>query len=116
MAATHHSVAPAFASLYGSLGLSRIGYPIDEAYRRNGDLVQDFERLELIQPGGKGSVQIATVGRDSCDLRCPQSATSPVAAGGAAMYFPQTKHTLRGDFPAILATARRFKGVRRTNQ
>ncbi len=98
VAATHHSVAPAFAALYHSLGLSRVGYPIDEAYRRNGDLVQDFERIELVKPGGKGSVSIAALGRDSCALRCPRTATSPVPAGGGAMYFPQSKHTLRGDF------------------
>ena len=78
--------------------MSRIGYPIDEAYWRNGDLVQDFERFDLVQLGGKGGAVVDTLGVDSCALRCPKTVTSPIVAGGAAMHLPQSHHTLRGDF------------------
>ncbi len=98
VAQTHHEVAPAFGPMYRSLGLQQIGYPIDEAYTRNGDLVQDFERLELVKSHATGKVIVATLGQEVCSHLCPSVATAPVSAQGGAMYFAQSRHTLDGAF------------------
>jgi hypothetical protein len=91
-------VAPPFVALYRRLGLAQIGYPIDEAYSQNGDLVQDFERIELVASRAGGPPLLAPLGQVACIRDCPPAATAPVGARSGALYFPQSRHTLQGAF------------------
>jgi hypothetical protein len=98
---THHSVNPAFVPLYRRLGLGLTGYPIDEAYMEDGDLIQDFERLELVRHASSTTAGIVALGTAACNLRCPASAIVSVAATPnttTSTYVPTTHHAVTGPF------------------
>jgi hypothetical protein len=103
---THHSVGVAFAATYRKLGLSVIGYPIDEPYVEGPWLTQDFERLELQLRGHM--VVVVGIGREVfASLPCfmnaagpcsseNQHGVAPVENTSTLRYFAATRHTLRG--------------------
>jgi hypothetical protein len=96
---TQHSVDPAFVVLYRSLGLRLTGYPVDEAYLRDGNLTQDFEHVEFVRHGSSKTPTIVALGTAACALRCPSTATTPAAATAntaTSMYFPTTKQVVKG--------------------
>ena len=107
-AATRHSVAAPFVATYRRLGLRTIGYPVTEAYREGGVLTQVFEHLQLELRGA--AVTVAELGDEVLTIRLMQGqdpaladyaygggSVAPVASSATLRYFPQTRHTLRGD-------------------
>ena len=97
---TEHSVPLPFVSAYQTLFHQQVlGYPVTEAYRNQGVLTQDFEHLRLELRGKR--VIIAPLGSDSCRLHCPPAdvaAVTPTTDTATRRYFPDTGHTLQGDF------------------
>lgn len=96
---TGHGVAPPFVAMYRRLGVPLIGYPIVEAYREGDILTQDFERLRLQLRQGR-----VVVGRLGAEVE-PYEDTGgadpfgrPAPAAAPRRLFPQTGHTVRGEF------------------
>jgi hypothetical protein len=105
---THHAVAAPFVATYKRLGLQIIGYPLTEAYDEGDTLVQLFQRLRLelhgtqvvIAPLGMLALNEHIVDQDQV-LQVYQyggGTVPPVANSAILRYFPQTKHTLSGEF------------------
>lgn len=78
------------------------GYPVSEEVVENGRIVQYFERArfefhpELL--GQPGQVQLGLVGRELAVDRAEPAFQPVVDPQDGAAFFPQTGHTLRGEF------------------
>lgn len=101
---TGHYVGGAFRSFWERRGgLAIFGFPITEEYIRNSDgrVVQYFERarFELNVVNNTAIVNLGLVGREYMNLRgLGFPPVAPVANGPNIRYFPETGHTLRGEF------------------
>jgi hypothetical protein len=102
---THHSVAVPFVATYRTLGAFLLGPPVTEAYLEGDVLTQDFQHMQLevrhdkVVIGRLGTAVLAAH-RQSAD----ESGNTYDGGAGHAIpntptqrYFPQTRHTLRGD-------------------
>jgi hypothetical protein len=88
-----HDVGKQFVAAYRKLGLSIVGYPVDEPYTVQGVLVQDFEHLRLELHAG--NVVTGNLGRDAAAyIQCGmgQDEAGPCAEGlaGISGKVPQT--------------------------
>jgi hypothetical protein len=101
---TGHYLGGAFRSFWERNGQLRIfGYPITDEYVRNSDgrVVQYFERarFELTVVDNQAVVQLGLIGREYMDavgLGFPR--VGPVPNTPTRRYFPETGHTLQGEF------------------
>lgn len=110
-AATGHHVGEPFLKYWRSHGgLAVYGYPITEAFQETLDgktyTVQYFERARLeSHPENKApwDIILGQLGRKNADKLGTNPALAPITqeqAPAGSVYFPETKHSLRGGFLA----------------
>ncbi len=95
---TGHSVKPPFSTYFEARGGARLlGYPITEALDHEGWRVQYFQNARLeVHPENSPDyfITVGWLGELSNRTQPPL----PQAPAGAERYFPETGHSLNGDF------------------
>lgn len=107
-APTGHSVSGAFLTTYQKLGgLDRFGYPRTEALVEGGRLVQYFQRAVMERfpehAGTPYEVQLRLLGDTLTQGARDRAEWTPIARPAApsdARYYPETRHSIRGQFLA----------------
>jgi hypothetical protein len=94
-----------FHERYG--GVAAFGFPVTDEYYRNGDnrVVQYFERARfelLLLPGQPVYIILGNIGREYIQARGYnfERVPSPGPDTATRRYFPETGHTIEGDFKA----------------
>lgn len=101
---TGHYLGGAFRSFWERRGgLAIFGFPITEEFvqNRNGQVVQYFERarFELNVVGNTAVITLGLVGREYMAQRgLGFPPVAPMASNATIRYFPETGHTIRGEF------------------
>jgi hypothetical protein len=100
-AETGHNVADPFLRFFeAGGGIPIFGLPLTEPFDADGLTIQYFERarLEWHPELGNGLVEAGQLGREVAAGREGEAPFRPLAASGAEVFFPETGHTLRGQF------------------
>ncbi|HWE63282.1 MAG TPA: hypothetical protein VHB98_16320, partial [Chloroflexota bacterium] len=93
---SHHIVGGAFLYFFNKYGgVAVFGLPITEPFLENGQLVQYFERMRLVQT--RTVVAVSALGTQVTAGRY-FSPVTPFANRGSRRYFPATGHSLSGRF------------------